>query len=126
MPHRFFSGCSEWGSSPVSVRWLPVVASLWEHRLSGAGSSVVAGPRLSGTGSIDNSGTPLGCPTACGIFPDRGLSRRPLHLAGGLFTTEPPRKPNLLPFLMIRNSSDYIEIYLKVLKGYYTKHFEDN
>ena len=46
MPHRFFSSCSEWGYSPVSVCWLLVVASLVEHRLSGAGSSVVAGPRL--------------------------------------------------------------------------------
>ena len=33
----------------------------------------------------------LSCPTACGIFPDKGLIPSPA-LAGGFFTTEPPHQ----------------------------------
>ena len=35
----------------------------------------------------------LSCSEACGIFPDQGLNRLPLHLQGRFLTTGPPGSP---------------------------------
>ena len=65
---QLFSSCSEQGLLFIAVLWLLTAAMslVDEHRLLGMGASVVVVHGLS-------------CPAACGIFPDQGSNRCPLH-----------------------------------------------
>ena len=89
------------------MSFLIAVASLAvEHRLYGAQASVVVAPGLWSTGSLvvvhGLSGS-----VVCGIFLDPRIEPTSPALSGGVFTTEPPGKPNveLLTFNYI-----YLEI----------------
>ena len=86
-----------------SLRWLFL---LWrEHSLWGIPAPVVAAPGISGCGSwalehsVIDVAHRLGCFSAYGNLPGSGSEMEPLSpaLAGGVFTTEPPGKPQIHP-----------------------------
>ena len=84
MLHRLFSRFGGWGYYLVVVLGLLV-----------AMVSLVAASRLWSIGLIIVV-QGLSCSEACGIFPEPGIEPVYLALAGGFFTTEPPRKPKKL------------------------------
>ena len=79
---------------------------MWrEHSLWGIPAPVVTAPGLSSCGSwaLEHSGIVvahrLGCFSAYGNLPGSGSEMEPVSpaLAGGVFTTEPPGKPQIHP-----------------------------
>ena len=77
---------------PVAGLRLPIVtASLVEHRVQSTGALVVVVPGLWSVGSVVVAHG-LSCPIACESSQIRNQTLSP-ELAGGFFTSEPPRKP---------------------------------
>ena len=82
-PQAFLS-CGERGDSVAVVQWAShrggfSFCGAWAL---GAGASVVVANRLS-------------CPTACGIFPDQGLNRCPLHCKANSQPLDPQGGPRM-------------------------------
>ena len=90
-----FSPCGEQGLlSSCGVKASPCGGFSWcRAQALGHTGSVAEAPRLWGTDSVAVHG--FNCTTACGIFPDQGLSLCLLHWQADSFTSESPGKPKL-------------------------------